>query len=60
MMDIICRGYVATLLYNSDVRVQKWEAKCKALGYEDSDYSSQALESRFIEFVKQKIDKNGK
>lgn len=59
-MEINCRNHIATILYNSDVRVKKWEATCKTLGYKDSDYSSQALESRFIEFVKKRVDENGK
>lgn len=58
-MDVIVRGYVGTFLDDFDKDGQ-WYVYCDALSYEDKDEKYSALEKRFINYVKERVDENGK
>jgi len=57
--DLVCRGYALTVLPDFD-EDGEYYGYCKALGFEEKNSSWNTLEKNFIEFVKERVDENGK
>jgi len=58
-MEIVIGNHCITILDDFDGD-GKFYAYCKALDYEDKDDNYHAIEERAIEFVKERVDENGK